>query len=155
MLRSFLSSTSTRQTIQRTIKKTNNNNSFSRSIITSTSLLSTTRHSTVRPPIFYTPTRSTLSQRQSLIKSDHVKTDRLQQQQLRTRCTCAHHNQISMSLDGVDKSMGVITGGVAEMAGERDAYRLPTEGESFESGVQRGSFVVEIELMCLMDGRSI
>jgi len=154
MLRSFLSSTSTRQTIQRTIKKTNNNNSFSRSIITSTSLLSTTRHSTVRPPIFYTPTRSTLSQRQSLIKSDLVKTDR-RQQQLRTRCTCAHHNQISMSLDGVDKSMGVITGGVAEMAGERDAYRLPTEGESFESGVQRGSFVVEIELMCLMDGRSI
>ena len=154
MLRSFLSSTSTRQTIQRTIKKTNNNNSFSRSLVTSTSVLSSTRHSTVRPPIFYAPTRSTLSQRQSLIKSDLVKTDR-RQQQLRTRCTCAHHNQISMSLDGVDKSMGVITGGVAEMAGERDAYRLPTEGESFESGVQRGSFVVEIELMCLMDGRSI
>lgn len=55
------------------------------------------------------------------------------QQQIRNACSCASHNTISAThvLDGTDKSvMSICQGGhIKPQQKERDAYRLPTNGE--------------------------
>jgi hypothetical protein len=84
-------------------------------------------------PVRYT---SFVQQRPTLNTSLQQQQQRTQslQQQVRNRCSCASHNATSLThvLDGEDKSvMSICQGGALSkpQGKERDAYRLPTNGE--------------------------